>query len=250
MRLKIRFKPKEGQPESLPIDYRGIFISFVKSALLPHFPHIFENRIVKPYTFAVLFNRGVKFKGGEITGIERMDLLFSSGDPEILTAMFNFAIGLKRGIGWDRIRKEELKKFRVANISPVWREYRGENTFRILSPVVINDPDRNPRNPKEHYLLPGEEGFSRRLLETTREKMERFLIKVPKGGIEVEPVEEVREVMVRHYRGYVRGFVGTIRVKASPDVLKFIYDYGLGVRTGQGFGMLEVENTNFRATSG
>ncbi len=244
MRLKIRFKPTGGQPESLPIDYRGIFISFVKSALLPRFPHIFENRLVKPYTFAVLFNRGVKFSGREITGIGRMDFLFSSGDPEILTAMFNFAMGLKRGIGWDKIRKEEIRRFRLTEVSPVWREYRGEDTFRILSPVVVNDPDRDPRNPREHYLLPGEEGFSQRLLETTRERMERFLMKVPKGGMEVEPVGKVREVMVRHYRGYVRGFIGTVRVKASPDVLKFIYDYGLGVRTGQGFGMLEVWDTS------
>jgi len=240
MRIKIRFKPTERQTESLPIEYRGVFISFIKSSLYDRFPHIFENRLVKPYTFAVLFNKGVKFNKREITGIERMDFIFSSGDPEILTAMFNFAIGLRRGKGWDKIKKEEIRKFRLTKVSPVWREYRGENTFRILSPVVVNDPHKNPRNPKEHYLLPGDEGFNRRLLEITVERMERFLGRTPKGGIEVEPVEKVKEVMVRHYKGYVRGFIGTIKVKAPPNVLKFIYDYGLGIRTGQGFGMLEV----------
>jgi len=55
-----------------------------------------------------------------------------------------------------------------------------------------------------------------------------------------EPIS-IEEVLVKHYGGYVRGFLGEFKLHTdNPEVLKFVYQYGLGVRTGQGFGYLEV----------
>jgi CRISPR-associated endoribonuclease Cas6 len=56
----------------------------------------------------------------------------------------------------------------------------------------------------------------------------------------LEPIS-TEEVLVKHYGGYVRGFLGEFKLYTdNPEVLKFVYQYGLGVRTGQGFGYLEV----------
>jgi CRISPR-associated endoribonuclease Cas6 len=50
----------------------------------------------------------------------------------------------------------------------------------------------------------------------------------------------MKEVLVKHYNGYVRGFKGVFELSGSPEILQFVYDYGFGIRTGQGFGLLEL----------
>ncbi len=234
MRLKIRFLPLD-KVKSFPLDYRSTFISFLKSALSDKFPYIFDRRMIKPYTFSIIFNRDVKFTSKSIENIKKIDLLFSSGDTLILSEVFNFALELRGKTLKDL--HPNLRDFKLSNIEPVWKNYKSGNIFRTLSPVIINDPERNPKNPKEHFLIPGDERFNDRLLEITRERM-RNLINKDVPYIEIEPME-IREVMVRHYGGYIRGFLGIVKVKSDDETLRFIYDYGLGIRTGQGFGMLE-----------
>ncbi|MEN3045122.1 MAG: CRISPR-associated endoribonuclease Cas6 [Candidatus Hydrothermales bacterium] len=50
----------------------------------------------------------------------------------------------------------------------------------------------------------------------------------------------IEEVYVKHYGGFLKGFKGVFILESSPWMLQFIYDFGLGVRTGQGFGLLEL----------
>ena len=52
--------------------------------------------------------------------------------------------------------------------------------------------------------------------------------------------ENLREEFIRHYGGYLRGFIGTFKLEADFEILDFVYKYGMGLRTGQGFGYLEV----------
>ncbi|MEN3046978.1 MAG: CRISPR-associated endoribonuclease Cas6 [Candidatus Hydrothermales bacterium] len=40
--------------------------------------------------------------------------------------------------------------------------------------------------------------------------------------------------------GFLKGFKGVFILESSSWMLQFIYDFGLGVRTGQGFGLLEL----------
>ena len=52
--------------------------------------------------------------------------------------------------------------------------------------------------------------------------------------------ESIREVYVKHYGGVLRGFKGVFYLEGEPEMLQFVYDYGLGVKTGQGFGLIDI----------
>ena len=49
-----------------------------------------------------------------------------------------------------------------------------------------------------------------------------------------------KTVKVYHYKEVITAVSGTFIIEAPDDVLKFIYDVGIGARRSQGFGMLEM----------
>ena len=54
---------------------------------------------------------------------------------------------------------------------------------------------------------------------------------------------KVKKTYVKHYGGYLKCFLGKFKIVTdNEEILKFIYDFGMGLRTGQGFGYLEVGN--------
>ncbi len=234
MRIDLTFR--RGTPIEIPADYRRRFISLLKSAFYDEFPDLYEKRAVKPYTFAAIFNRGVRFERGRILNVRTVVFKFSTGREDLFATLVNFAIRMKRrgeGISFGKDAPTfKLTDVRLRTTPPI------TGRFATLSPVVVNDPSADPRDPKRHYLLPEDEDYEARLHSILKDRMEAIVGRPPKGFRLKE--HYVREVMVRHYGGYVRGAVGSMGVEGDGETLRFIYDYGLGVRTGQGFGMLKV----------
>ncbi|MGQ9618788.1 MAG: CRISPR-associated endoribonuclease Cas6 [Candidatus Aminicenantia bacterium] len=48
------------------------------------------------------------------------------------------------------------------------------------------------------------------------------------------------ETFIRYYNCFIREHRWVFWLEGDKEILQFVYDYGLGVRTGQGFCMLEV----------
>ncbi len=86
--------------------------------------------------------------------------------------------------------------------------------------------------------------FNDVLKKRTNDRFER--IKGRKGSFEIEskPLmgykDSIKETVVKHYGAYLRGFRGFFWLEGDEEILQFVYDFGLGVRIGQGFGMIEV----------
>jgi len=58
----------------------------------------------------------------------------------------------------------------------------------------------------------------------------------------VEDCSRLRKGVCQHYGGKLTTVQGEIVLTGKPELLQFIYDFGLGVRGGQGFGLVEVLN--------
>lgn len=58
--------------------------------------------------------------------------------------------------------------------------------------------------------------------------------------IKVSEYRKLAKGVCQHYGGKITTIKGNITLSGYPASLQFLYDYGLGVRTGQGFGLLEV----------
>ena len=238
MRFKVKLCLTEPKKEAIiSIDYRRRFISLLKRI----FGKDFDEASVKPYTFAVYFGKNAKFSNDFITVIDPITFRFSTGDEEVAMVFYNGIIRLKKeGYLHDLSPNSEHGAFfRIEKIS-LEKEPPLKNKFKALSPVII---ERKPdsRSPRERYATPGDSDFNKWLVENLQRRISILLTKpMPFTEFYLEPAS-IEEVLVKHYGGYVRGFLGVFNLHAdNPEILKFVYQYGLGVRTGQGFGYLEV----------
>ncbi|MCM8811421.1 MAG: hypothetical protein NC917_07255, partial [Candidatus Omnitrophica bacterium] len=117
--------------------------------------------------------------------------------------------------------------------------------FRTIGVSVLTDPDKSADDFKNWYIIPEKENlerFNEVLRKRTEEKL-KFLKGIDKKiNLEFSFLSEssLFETVIPHYDGYVRGFRGRFILKGDIEVLQFLYDFGFGVRTGQGFGLLEV----------
>lgn len=220
--------------EKIPIDYRRRLISLMKRVFGVR--EFLENP-VRPYTFAVYLGKGVVFEEETISGVKFINLRISTGDPVYGLRLYNGLSSLKgktHKIGDAEFVIKEIKLEKEGDWS--------KGSFKSLSPVVVEKPVFSQDSPKARYLIPMEEGFEDALLENI---LRRF--RVIKG---YEPkIEEFsfsfkyfKEEFIKHYGGHIRAFLGRFRINTdNPEVLRFVYQYGLGLRTGQGFGYLEVD---------
>jgi CRISPR-associated endoribonuclease Cas6 len=238
MRFKVKFvKLNPGREARINIDYRRRFISLLKRIFGEHF----DEKSVKPYTFAVYFGKRAKFEKDFIKVLEPIIFRFSTGDRRVAIAFYDGVERLKKDFYLHDLNPKakegafyKIEKMEVEGEPPLG------NYFKALSPVVIERKTMS-KEPKERYVVPGEPDFMEWLNENLRRRMSVILPKLPSfTEVYFEPVS-IEEMLVKHYGGYVRGFLGEFKLRVdNPEVLKFVYQYGLGVRTGQGFGYLEV----------
>lgn len=241
MRLKLTFKGN--QPFNLTRDYRRYFISLLKRIFQASGldESIYSKKEYKPYTFSVWLGKEFEIEK-EIKNCNILSLLFSSGDPEVVTHFYNGALALKKR-GDIIFNKNNLT---IADI--LLLPYRRINTtsvlFKTIGISVLNDPSADKKDFKKWYIIPNDdlERFNECLLQRTNS---RYQFITQKAGVQqirlvLLPEFSIKETIVEHYGGYVRGFRGIFKLEGSPEILQFVYDYGLGIRTGQGFGLLEM----------
>ncbi len=244
MRFKLRLKSLNDTPVKVDIDYRRRFISLLKKI----FKDEYVNNAVKPHTFAVYFGKGTKITKDFIEGVSHINFRFSTGDFIWATKFYNGALELKEG---GEIHSIGEGRFIIDSIEQE-REKTPTGVFRTLSPVIVERPRDNSqnserRNPEDRYIVPPKEGFSeefnKSLLESIIKRYRYINMKSPKvGGFRFTSLW-IKKEFIKHYGGYIKGFRGYFRIETdSKDILNFVYLYGLGFRTGQGFGYLEVED--------
>ena len=260
MRLKVYFGDESGKVR-IGMDYRRAFLSFIKKAFsqTPYMEDIFQEKKAREFVFSAFLGKGMKADGEKLEVSPPFELYFSSGAPFIVSAFYNGVMELKKkGEGIEL----EGKKFGISRVE-VLRPKKFTSSFVIFKTLgicVLTDPDASRDDFEKFYVIPEREDFKEILRKRIIEKYEFIMgSKIPDERINFLPVsrdlleplirsgavapsfwkKSLVPVRVRHYGGYVRGWRGVFGLEAHPVVLQFVYDYGLGVKTGQGFGMLE-----------
>ncbi|NLO89818.1 MAG: hypothetical protein GX088_05785 [Clostridia bacterium] len=242
MRISLILNPRETLDEIiLPLDFRRHFISFVKTVLSDS--RVFTRFELKrpgysPYVFTVNFRKIVDIdkKKQEMRVKSPVYVLFSTGVYEVFTAFCNGAISLK---GKEIVLGLEVQGI---NLLPLKKINTSPQNFKILGHVVLRG--------KSGYLAADtitkeeiEEAINEHLF-----KQYEF-IQREYGGCPIYDLEEIEVLteqsnfykgVCHHYGGWLTTLQGNIVINGSPDSMQFLYDFGLGVRNGQGFGFLEV----------
>lgn len=242
MRLLVRFNLNDGgMIENDEFSYIGGFVSFLKSIFGDN---MYLKKEYRPYVWSVYFGRDFKIEKDKPTNPpKKIDFILSTGNLKLITKFWNGLLNLK--LSKKNICVSGLK-YEVENVTllPFKKIKSSKVRFKTLSPIVLNDDSKEERSYGSFYLPTKEDvnKFEKLLVESLKKKYE-FLIKdkflFSANDVSITNLSNIKEVVVPYKNGYLRCFKCEFDIQAPSKILQFAYDYGVGVRNGQGFGMLE-----------
>lgn len=261
MRLKVSLHTPK-----LPIIYRNIFMSFIKECLRKSDSAYREKlypekgspitKVVKPFCFCVRMPSQKEMKREKISidsDFEIEDTVFSFRENSFINFLvsscdYEFIVNLYNGILENRtfnynrdinltMKGIHLLKEKIINSDCV--------AFKTLSPILIESKDERPILPFENIddFTKEFNSIHDRILKDIRGYGLRRLL-------EFEPINLKKQVVKHTLRGFrektgkpymtLTCFEGSFKLSGDPEDLQMLYQIGIGLRTGQGFGMVEV----------
>lgn len=253
--------------EKLPIIYRHRFMAVIKDALnrsAPDYEHCLYpdkgskfSKKTKPFTFNISMPPGktvIKERFSIDRGVEVEDKVFYFPQNAFLSfylssSDYNFIVNLYNGL-------LELKEFKFSDdillrLEKVFmlheKKISGDDMmFKTNSPILIEDKDGKPLLPSAANLQSFNGHFNAihdRILKDIRgEGLYR--------EIEFVPVKLKKQVVKHTLKGFreetgkpymtLTCFEGCFKLKGDQHDLQMLYQIGIGLRTGQGFGMIET----------
>lgn len=249
--------------DKLPIIYRHRFVSLIKEALKrsdKSYKEILygdsdKTKIVKPFTFAVKLPSKRELKKELVSiddGIEVEEDVFyfkgggfvrfivSSYDYNFLINLYNGMVNLKEfplfdGISATLFKSHLLKEEKIE---------KDEVCLKTLSPILIEDKEGKPIIPSQDNL----EKFNNELNQI-EDRIKKDLLKEKlKKELQLIPLKIKKEKVKLSIRNHRKEnpilsftpFSGVFKLNGNSEDLNFLYQKGIGLRTSQGFGMVEV----------
>lgn len=222
MRLKAVFQCEPGVEDLVKSDYRRLFLSILKSISEDDdtlAPLVLGRGLVKPYTFSVLLKKDATMTLS--TGNQRIFLKFLNAFIRNRNREFNVAGRI--------LTLKSVTPLQVYEVSP--------SNYTILNVAIVTNPFENRHVWENYYITPSHKNFEEICLERIKQRYKLITGKDFNFDFRVYPIS-CREVPIKHYGYYMKAFTGIIRLEGDIEAIKFIYDYGLGVKTGQGFGLI------------
>lgn len=250
MRIKAAITAKEANCK-VPVSYRQNIASLIKDSINKSDPSLKERywgnedkkiNMEKPFTFALGIHEPNPLKEKGTSFIEsksgRMELFISSNNPAFIISCYNGLL------------KSSYKPFTFETIFSnftLCREMEfneDECIFKTMSPLVVRNMNSRDDDEKKgfQYLRFSDESFYENLFSSVKNLCREFLPhRAPLSIYDFvfTPIDCVA-VPVYHYGHVIWATSGIFKIQADREILKLIYDIGLGARRSQGFGMLEV----------
>ncbi|MEM5810212.1 MAG: CRISPR-associated endoribonuclease Cas6 [Candidatus Aenigmatarchaeota archaeon] len=256
MRIFCKIELKENTP--IPNNFRQGVVSLIKEAIKRgsddgelFYRFWYSTNKPKPFTFSAFFplksveGRSV-FNGGFFK------LIISTNNIDFLVRFYNGILELDKTGYYLYGQPIKLKH---CNFLPEKRFSNEVVKFKTLSPFLIRDPKDG-----DYYLYPIK---MTNYIDTKFQKFKYW------KGIDIKDFErELEENITINTKSKVKildfelhnvvpvfcgskrsnfsvtypGIKASFKIEAEKEILKLIYDIGIGARRSEGFGMLEVEN--------
>ena len=236
MRLKLNF---DLENEFLPIQYRKSVMSFIKLSLLEyneqHYKKYYNNKdtIIKPYTFAN-FLRNPKFEEDKIIVENRhIELNISIADYETSIILYN-------AFNHQKNKKFSLDKnswtLKTINMSLDKKIDTEDITIKFMSPLVV----RSHIDKKDYYYSYNDEEFKDILRINIKQQLK--ITDIPTESVDQFDIVPIRpkKVIVKFYEKKIETSTGIYRILGDKQLLKYLYDAGMGSKRSSGFGMFQI----------
>lgn len=241
MKIQIKLVPIDHEKNTIviPLEFRNHFISLLKTFL--HHSPIYsrfesEKPGYSPYVFSTNFNRIEEINAGkgEILIKAPVYMTVSSGFYEVITEIINAAISMRdnSAILGLKIQSVEMLPMKRINSNDANFRIRGHAAFRGTQEYLDGSNVQLLEESINQHMI-NKYTFLHNLPFTMQEKYKLSPVHILEDSV-------YKKGVCHHYGGLLTTLQGRIHLQGDPKSLQFLYDFGIGVRSGQGFGMIEV----------
>ncbi len=234
---------------SIPVHYNYHIQSLLYNSISPKLADILHNkgfpiqgRKFKLFTFSRILGRyQTNNKKGEISFSSPFRLIVSSVLREFIEEIAEELL-LKETV---RIASQRVSLNSV-EVSDFTSD-REKLKINMLSPTTIYSTlSRADGRKKTYYYNPFEREFGELISENAKKKFRAFYGNEPGGGIKLTPlkVNNNNEKIITYKNTVIKGWMGTYELSGDRELIKIVYDTGLGGKNPQGFGCFEVLGRN------
>ncbi len=251
MRTRLVFKLKN----------KGAYVPFHHQHLLTHL--VSELRKDSPtqwqnynlYNFSGLKGQTKVSRNGLHFYSSRITWVLSSRSTEFITHIVQKIFSYPSiFVGQLELIPESVEKEITPNLET-------EVKYICISPLVVNEGQSNVSLAKK-FVAPDTDSFSDLLYESTLNRMEQsrefsqeklsnfFKFQLIPDKDYLHKIKQDQKKFARIYtipdlqNAEVRGYTLPFTLCAMPEVQDFVFENGLGVHTTQGYGMIDLANTN------
>ncbi|HOV50910.1 MAG TPA: CRISPR-associated endoribonuclease Cas6 [Candidatus Cryosericum sp.] len=144
--------------------------------------------------------------------------------------------------GEGRLGSNAVRVTSVALLAPLQLEPGPIQTLRVrtLSPITVYKTDERRHTV---YFSPHDAAFSAYIRENARRKFTAYTGREPDvSGFDIRPLDQRDHAVTVIFKGTrIRGHTGRFELSGSGELLRFLYDAGLGSKNSEGCGMIEIE---------
>lgn len=241
MRIKITFKGT--QSIELPLAYsqtvQGFIYNNISDEVLKDFMHNkgFYNgkRVFKFFSFS-------RLEGEYIINKQRKRITFLSEVTLQITSLFPPFI---KDLASTLMKKDKIilgkNEISILSISMEEPKVKELMTVRTISPIVLYSTLQNEHKKYTYYFHPGEVEFSKLIRENLIRKYSTFNSVSINPNFEIVPIEyEKNKPIITTYKNtIIKGWNGRFKIVGDKQLINIAYNYGLGSKNSQGFGMIE-----------
>lgn len=116
------------------------------------------------------------------------------------------------------------------------------NTIGVqtMSPITVYKTDETHHTT---YFSPHDAAFAAYIRENARRKFMAYVGHDPDlTSFDVVPLEERDHAVTIDFKGtMIRGYTGRFHLRGQGDLLRFLYDAGIGSKNSEGCGMIELQ---------
>ncbi len=112
--------------------------------------------------------------------------------------------------------------------------------IRTISPITVYKTDETHHTT---YFSPHDAAFASYIRENARRKFTAYTGHEPDlAGFDIAPVEERDHPVTINFKGtMIHGYTGGFHLAGQAELLRFLYDAGVGSKNSEGCGMIELQ---------
>ena len=236
MRFKLYFTIENSQ---MTIQFRKSIISFFKHSLMNYDEEYYKeyynekDTIIKNYSFSTYF------KQKSIQG-EKIILEDDKFELNITTSDYETGIVLYNSFNKQKYKKYPLQdnSMTLQNIMMMMeKEITSEKiTIKFQSPLCVRERNDN----KDYYYCYENDKFEEIIKINIKEQLKITDIKEEViNTFKITPVRP-KKVLIKFYEKCLECSTGVFEISGDKELLKFLYQSGIGSRHSAGFGMFQI----------